>query len=64
MRQSAVPILIISFNNYKFIEKIIKQLENILKNPNIMILDNNSSCINTQKLLHEYSKIYIVKFIL
>ena len=44
-----IPVLIISFNNHRYVENTIKQLENLspTKMSNIIIMDNNSSDINT-----------------
>jgi len=48
-----IPIVIISYNNHKYINNTIKQLENINPNilNNIIIMDNNSSDINTINFL-------------
>ena len=48
-----IPIVIISYNNHKYINNTIKQLENINPNilKNIIIMDNNSSDINTINFL-------------
>lgn len=55
-----IPIVIISFNNYKFVENMVKQLENILIRPNILIIDNNSQCKYTISYINECSKKYNV----
>ena len=48
-----IPIVIISYNNHKYINNIIKQLENI--NPkilnNIIIMDNSSTDIDAISFL-------------
>ena len=48
-----IPVVIISYNNHKYINNTIKQLENINPNilNNIIIMDNNSSDINTINFL-------------
>jgi len=49
-----IPIVIISFNNHKYINNTIKQLENINSNilNDIIIMDNNSNDINTINFLN------------
>lgn len=50
---SRVPIVIICYNNYKYVENTINQLINIDKDleKEIIVLDNNSTCSNTRKFL-------------
>jgi len=49
-----IPIVIISFNNYKYVKNTIDQLENIDSKilSNIIIMDNNSSEANTINFLN------------
>ena len=44
-----VPIIIICYNNYKYVENMVRQIEEINKNylPFIKILNNNSNDIDT-----------------
>ena len=44
MNSYSIPIIIICFNNYKFVDNMIKQLETLIISPNILIIDNNSTC--------------------
>jgi FkbM family methyltransferase len=55
-----VPIVIISYNNYKYVKNMINQIEQILTVPKIIIIDNNSSCKYTINALNEYSQKYNV----
>ena len=52
-----IPVLIISFNNHRYVENTIKQLENLspTKMSNIIIMDNNSSDINTINFINKTS---------
>ena len=58
---SDIPIIIICFNNYKYVDNTLKQISNINKEyyKNIQIVNNNSTCINTI----EYLKTVNVKVI-
>ena len=49
-----IPIIIISFNNHKYVKNTIVQLENIDSSivKNVIIMDNNSSEINTINYLN------------
>ena len=49
-----IPIVIISFNNHKYVKNTIDQLENIDSKilSNIIIMDNNSSEANTINFLN------------
>lgn len=49
-----IPILIISYNNYKYVQNTINQLRSINEQyvKDITIVDNNSSCRDTIKYLH------------
>jgi len=44
-----IPIIIVCYNNYKYVENTLKQILNINKEyyRNIQILNNNSNCLNT-----------------
>jgi len=44
-----IPIIIISYNNYKYVDNMLNQIIKISKDyyDNILILDNNSNCIDT-----------------
>ncbi len=57
----AIPILIICYNNYKYVENMINQLEkfNYNNNINIIIINNNSNCKYTINFLNKlnYQKI-------
>lgn len=46
-----VPILIICYNNAKYVDQMVSGLCNVLTNPNIIIIDNNSSCKYTKDYL-------------
>lgn len=50
---SRVPIIIVCFNNYKYVENTVKQFININKDleKDIIILDNASTCQKTRKYL-------------
>lgn len=50
-----IPIVIICYNNYKYVENTIKQLINVNKKleKDIIIMDNKSMCPNTKKFLLE-----------
>lgn len=45
------PILIISYNNYKYVRQMILQIEGLLDNPNIIVIDNHSTCPYTRRYL-------------
>ena len=49
-----IPIIIICYNNYRYVENILKQILNINKEyyKNIIILNNNSNCPNTINYLN------------
>lgn len=49
MDNKNIPIVIISYNNYKYVENTIKQIKNINESyfKNIIILDNYSTCNKT-----------------
>lgn len=55
-----IPILIICYNNFKYVEMMIKQLEHYIQTPNIIIIDNHSNCTRTIKFLQQvkYNVIY------
>jgi len=46
-----IPILIICFNNFKYIKMMVSQIEKKNYNQPIIILNNNSDCIYTQEYL-------------
>lgn len=48
-----IPILIICFNNYKYVDMMVRQLEDLMGSPNITIINNNSTCIQTKKYLEK-----------
>jgi FkbM family methyltransferase len=50
-----IPIVIISYNNYKYVENTLKQIYKLNKEyySNIQILDNCSDCTDTLKFLKE-----------
>jgi FkbM family methyltransferase len=52
-----IPVLIISFNNHRYVENTIKQLKSLnpTKMSNIIIMDNNSSDIDTINFLNNTS---------
>ena len=54
-----IPVLIISFNNHRYVENTIKQLKSLnpTKMSNIIIMDNNSSDIDTINFLNNTSLI-------
>jgi FkbM family methyltransferase len=56
-----IPIVLICFNNFKYIDNMIKQLENLYTSPNIIIIDNNSSCNYTQSYLASIKKYTVLK---
>jgi len=49
-----IPIVIIAYNNYKYVKNTLLQIYNINKEyyKNIIIVDNNSSCANTIEYLN------------
>ena len=51
---SSVPIIIICYNNYKYVDNTIKQLDkiNINYHKNIIILNNCSTCPETIEYLN------------
>ena len=48
-----IPIIIICYNNYKYVENTLSQLLRINKEyyKNIQILNNNSTCLDTARFL-------------
>lgn len=48
-----IPIVIVCFNNYKYVDNMIKQILNINKDysKNIRVMNNCSSCVDTKKYL-------------
>ena len=56
-----IPIVLICFNNFKYIDNMIKQLENLCTSPNIIIIDNNSSCKYTQSYIATIKKYDVLK---
>lgn len=44
MDKNLISIVIICYNNYKYVNNMIKQLEYLIAYPNILIIDNNSNC--------------------
>jgi FkbM family methyltransferase len=50
-----MPIIIICYNNYKYVDNTIKLLEKVNDEylENVIILDNNSSCVDTKRYLKE-----------
>ena len=56
----SIPILIISYNNYKFLKNMVKQIEFLLNYPKIVIIDNNSTCKYTLDYIDEISEKYNV----
>lgn len=61
MSLNNTPILIISYNNYKYVNNMIQQLKSLIIYPNILIIDNNSTCKYTidyiNKCKYEYNVI-------
>ena len=55
---NTIPILIICYNNYKFIKNIVNQIEKLIISPNIVIIDNKSSCKYTIDYIDEIEKKY------
>jgi len=49
-----IPIVIVSFNNYKYVSNMVKQIENINSSYSefIKIMDNNSTCVDTINYLN------------
>jgi FkbM family methyltransferase len=45
--ESNIPIVIICFNNHKYVDMMIKQIEKINTNQSIIVLNNNSNCPRT-----------------
>jgi hypothetical protein len=50
-----IPIVIICYNNYKYVDKIVNQIEKLNANNNvsIWIINNNSSCKWTKQYLNK-----------
>jgi hypothetical protein len=42
-----VPVVVICYNNYKYVMNTVAQLEKYISKTNIMILDNKSTCEDT-----------------
>lgn len=62
MNSCSIPIVIICYNNYQFVNNMIKQLESLISCPNILIIDNNSTCKYTKNYINDCENKYnIVK---
>lgn len=46
-----VPVVVICYNNYKYVMNTVAQLEKYVSHENIMILDNKSTCEDTVRYL-------------
>ena len=55
---NTIPILIICYNNYKFIKNIVNQIEKLIISPNIILIDNKSTCKYTIDYIYEIEKKY------
>jgi FkbM family methyltransferase len=60
MDSNNTPIVIISYNNYKYVNNMIKQLESLITVPNILIIDNNSNCKYTIDYINKSKNKYTV----
>lgn len=60
MYSNYIPIVIISYNNYIYVKNMIKQLEFLLVDPNILIIDNDSNCKYTIDYINKCKNKYKV----
>lgn len=60
MDYNSIPIVIICYNNYKYVDNTVKQYESLLTSPNILVIDNCSTCKYTQAYINECKKKYNV----
>lgn len=51
-----IPILIICFNNYKYVEQMVQQIIRLDKNAKIIIVNNSSTCERTRNYLAKVNK--------
>lgn len=58
MYSTSIPIVIICYNNYKFVNNTIKQYESLISSPNIIIIDNCSTCKYTIKYINDCNHTY------
>jgi hypothetical protein len=60
-----IPIIIICYNNYRYVENTISQILKINKyyNKNIIILNNASTCVDTIKYLKNLKDVYVIDHI-
>jgi hypothetical protein len=60
-----IPIIIICYNNYRYVENTILQILKINKdyNKNIIILNNASTCVDTIKYLKNLEDVYVIDHI-
>jgi hypothetical protein len=60
-----IPIIIICYNNYRYVENTILQILKINKdyNKNIIILNNASTCVDTIKYLKNLADVYVIDHI-
>ena len=53
MGSNSIPIVIICYNNYKYVDNTIKQYESLLDSPNILVIDNYSTCKYTVAYIND-----------
>jgi len=58
MNYNHTLIIIICYNNYKYLNNMVKQLENLIVEPNILIINNNSNCKYTIDYLNKLNNKY------
>lgn len=51
-----VPFVILCFNNHPYVRRMVDQLENLLGNPEIVIIDNKSTWSSTREYLEHVSE--------